>query len=601
MLVTHTYYLQQAHEELSLRGFFKTDSKGDNLHEQNCFAFPLRRGAWAIRRYTPGVQEHSSWSQDGAGWTRCYLNREPDLGTACRAFGGIEDPSGGFEFMDAESAIGAAQLLGVHINLDTMLRSRRAKLKAHKDGRLVAEVKHEKEDRGDKMSGWLVKKTNWIRLFNTQLSSPEEPDTVNHDDLIRKLVVQGTTREDAGWMIRADGAWAREPKEHIKLALESLGYSIKDVKQTMGSCVFKSWKIVNKPFQPEYPGDREWNRNAAQLKHLPTQDTENLTYPTWLKILEHCGSGLDDAVKMDPWCRANGILTGADYLKIWIASLFQHPYEPLPYLFFWGPEDSGKSSFHLCLQLLLTRGYVRGDQALTNQQGFNGELDGALICVVEETDLKKNKIANRRIKDWVLTPDFQVIYKGKTPFMSTNTMHWIQCDNDFQACPVFPGDTRITVCYVKELDPLEMVPRKRMIPLLEKEAPDFLAEILSIEIPETNSRLHVPIVSTHEKEAIQKLNQDSLEVFIDEMCIPASGQMIKVSDFFTKFFNWLDPSEQEQWSKIKMNRALPPQYPKGRRRQDGQHYIGNIWWSNTHYEAGKRLVLNDKYLDPCDD
>ncbi|KKN46743.1 hypothetical protein LCGC14_0669670, partial [marine sediment metagenome] len=594
---------KQAYVELSLKGYYATLSEGKELNEQNCYAFPISRGGWTVRRYTPGVQEHPSWTQDGAGWTRCYLNRNPDLATACRAYGGIEDVDGSFEFMDAESAIKAGQLLGVHVSLDIRMMGRKCILKQHRDGRLIVRVKHEKEDRGDKMNGWAVKKTNWQRIFSTQLISPEEPDTVNHDELIRKLVVQGTTREDAGWMLSSDRVWAQEPATHIKMALNSLGHTDSESKVIMGTCVRRAWKVVNKPFQPEYPGDREWNRNAAQLRYIPTQDTDELTYPTWNRILQHCGEGLDDAIKIHPWAKANGILSGADYLKIWVASLFQFPYEPLPYLFFYGPEDSGKSSFHQALQLLLTRGYARGDQALTNQQGFNGELDGALIVVVEETDLRKNKVANRRIKDWVLTPDFQVIYKGKTPFMATNSMHWIQTDNDYLACPVFPGDTRITMCYVGELDPLEMIPRKKLIPLLQKEAPDFLAEILSLEIPESNSRLNVPIVETRAKEAIQKMNQNSLQIFIEEMCASTPGQMIKVSDFYTKFFNWIDPSEQDKWSKIKMNRQLPPEYPKGRRRKDGQHYIGNIWWKEQPplTKDIQRLILNGKYLEPVND
>jgi len=371
----------------------------------------------------------------------------------------------------------------------------------------------------------------------------------------------------------------------------------------MGSCVFKPWKIVNKPFQPEYPGDREWNRNAAQLRYPPTQDTDELHYPTWTKILQHCGSGLDDAVGIDPWCKTNGILNGADYLKIWVASVFQDPYLHLPYLFFYGPEDSGKSSFHRALKSLLTRGYVRGDQALTNQQGFNGELDGAIICVVEETDLRKNKVANRRMKDWVEAPDFNCMYKGKTAFLAVNTMHWIQCDNDFQACAVFSGDTRVTMCYVKQIDPLEMIPKKKLFPLLEKEAPDFLAEILGIEIPESNSRLNVPIIETQAKASVQKMNQSSLEIFIEEMCEVAPGQMLKVSDFYNKFFNWLEPGEQDKWTKIKMNRALPPEFPKARRRIDGQHYIGNIWWAGQPVDnkEAKRLIASGKYLVPVND
>lgn len=934
MLVTHTYHLQEAHEELSLKGFYQTDSKGNNTNEQNCFAFPINRGAWAVRRYTPGVQEHSSWSQDGAGWTRCYLNREPDLPTVCRAFGGIEDTDGSFEFLDAETAVRAAKYLGVHINIDIRMNSRKAILKQHKDGRLVVRIKHEKEDRGDKMQGWAVKKTDWQRIFSTRLAQPEVADVANHDDVIRKLVTQTETREDAGWMINAEDVWGSEPKEHIKLALGSKGCTAKEITGIMGSAILRPWKVVNKPFQPEYPGDREWNRNAAQLRFPPTQDTDSLLYPTWTKILEHCGKGLDDAIKNHPWCKANGILNGADYLKIWVASLFQDPYLHLPYLFFYGPEDSGKSSFHRSLKILLTKGYVRGDSALTNQAGFNGELDGAIICVVEETDLRKNKMANRRMKDWVEAPDFNCAYKGKTAFLAINTMHWIQCqpadtwiqtskgpkqirdlintdttvivhgqphktkgffktgerevfkvttkqgysfeataehpvlvvddgwvpvsrlqigdnlrlnahndlnwdghgsfddgyilgwlmgdgslrrrenridpvlyfygekdrgplmkcssilnkcnilkrndgsftlaglqlldlcreysfnrtvpedissdfycgflsaffdadgscisdashhrmtlyqsdkqtlqavqrmllrlgmtsslslvreagnaqapqgvvkskasyalnitnrinlrifskrigslvhdlerlfdarrasrdvpflakitsvitvgvknvydihvpsihcydgngfvlhncDNDFQACAVFSGDTRVTMCYVDAIDPLDMIPKKYLFPLLEKEAPDFLAEILSLEIPESNSRLNVPIVETKAKSAIQKLNQNSLEQFIDEMCTSTHGQMISVANFYNKFFNWLEPMDQDKWSKIKMNRALPPQFPKARRRKDGHHYIGNIWWQGQEPDTQekRRLVINGDYLEPVD-
>lgn len=602
MLVTHTLNLQEAHQDLGLRGIFKTDSKGGNQDEQNCFAFPMRKGAWGIRRYTPGVQEHPSWTQDGAGWTRCYLNREPDLPTACRALGGIEDPTGGFEFRDCESAIEAAQSLGVHIKVGTALRGRKTKLKQHRDGRLVVEVKHEPEDRGDAMTGWLVKKKNWTRLYNAPLAAPDKPDVANYDDLLRKLTVKNANREDAGWMIKSEGEWSSEPIGHIRLALESEGYTAKEVKSIMGSSVMRSWKIVNKPFQPEYPGDREWNRNAAQLRFLPTQDRDDLKYPTWRKILEHCGDGLDDAVKVDPWCKANGILTGADYLKVWIASLFQFPEEPLPYLFFYGPEDSGKSSFHESLKLLLTKGYMRADGALTNTSNFNGELDGALLCVIEETDLKKNKLANRRIKDWVTSGDIQITYKGKTPYMALNCMHFVQCDNEFTACPVFPGDTRITLCYVGLLDPVDMIPKKKIIPLLQKEASDFLAEILNIEIPESGSRLNVPIIHTHEKEEIQKLNQNPVEAFLEEICVSTDGQKIKTSELYDRYIRWVDPSEMDNWSKIKFGRALPPQFPKGRQRKDGQWYIGNIWWrgEKPFTTETRRLVKNGDYLEPVD-
>lgn len=598
MLVTHTYYLKKAHEDLNLRGFFETNSPATNLNEQQCFAYPMRRGSWVVRRYTPGVAEHESWDQDGQGWTRCYLNKEPDLQTAARAQGGLEDPSGGFIFREAEVAEKAAQLLGVSLDVGVPLRGRETKLKQHKDGRLVAIVERKEADNAGDMRGWLPKKKEWIRIYRTQIGTPSEPDVGNYDDLVRHLVTE--TNEDYGWMIRSDNRWRSEPLTHTKVALASLGLNPKEITTILGSSIFKCWRVVNKPFQPEYPGDREWNRNAAQLRYLPSKDKEHLHYPTWKKILNHCGSGLDEAIKHNAWCKANGIITGGEYLKCWVASLFQEPLEPLPYLFMHGPQNSGKSIFHEALSLLFTKGYKRADAALVSSSGFNGELEGAIVCVIEETDLRKNKQAYNRIKDWVTGRDLMIHTKGRTPYHVKNSTHYIHCANDHQACPIFTGDTRITMLYVKPLDPIDLIPKKQIIPMLEKEAPDFLAAILDIELPPSNDRLNVPIISTEDKLLAQRLNQTDLERFIEEKCIYAEGKKIKVSSFHDRFIEWLDPNEIDKWSKIKVGRALPPQYPKGRSKRDGQFYIGNITWAglDTDEEAEGKYILNGDFLEP---
>jgi hypothetical protein len=280
----------------------------------------------------------------------------------------------------------------------------------------------------------------------------------------------------------------------------------------------RCWKIVNKPFQPEYPGDREWNRNAAQFRFVPsTEDT--LTYPTWSKIMNHVGRGLDEAVLSDPWCKANGLKTGADYLKCWIASLFQEPTEPLPYLFFYShQQNTGKSMFHEALKLLLTRGYQRANAALTNPTGFNAELEGVILCIVEEIDLRKNAQAYNRIKDWVTSLDFLVHPKNKTPYLMPNTSHWIQCSNNHQACPIFPGDSRIVMAYVEPLNLTEMIPKKEIAIRLEKEAPDFLAEVLRVDVPRSNDRLNIPVIMTEDKRMVERTNQSLLDDFIEETC-----------------------------------------------------------------------------------
>ena len=597
MLVTHTAHLADAYEELNLVGKFETLAAGtEKGHDHNCFLFPMRNGAWAVRRYSYGVQEHPSWEQDGQGWTRCYFNRNPDLATAARTFGGLEDPKGGFIFREASVAVSAARLLGIEITIDPAYSSRETVLKQHKDGRLVVEVQQSDFDVADNMQGWLRKgKKPWMRIFNIKTSAPNEMEIGNHDKLIRHLITE--SGEDYGWLIKANDNWQEEPLIHIKLALSSTGLKQHEITTILGSSIFKCWKLVNLPFQQEYPGNRQWNRNAAQFKYTPSTNVEDLSYPTWMAILKHCGSGLDHSIKTHPWCRANGILAGSDYLKVWVAALFQHPTEPLPYLFLYGPQNSGKSIFHEALSELLTKGYQRADHALSNQSGFNGELEGAIICVVEETDLRRNKNAYNLIKDWVTAREINIRALYKNPFHVKNTTHWIQCANDHQACPIFTGDTRITMSYVEGLDLADLIPKRRIITMLQKEAPDFLAAILNLEIPDSGDRLFVPVIDSEEKLIVQELNQTDLEFFIVDKCTPVAGHMIKFSDFYAKFQEWVDPNSIHNWSKKRVSKELPPQFPKGRLKVNNQVHIGNIAWAGTSKIIPEsRFILDGPWL-----
>lgn len=576
----------------------------NNIVTGNCYAFPLRKGAWAVRRYTRGVKESETWDQDGAGWTRCYLNKEPDLAVACRAFEGVEHPKGGFVFQTAEMAIKAALMLGVNIEIPPVMMQRETKLIQHKDGRLLVELVSDlKVDaQAGGMAGWLPEKKLWKRLYNANLNSQEnEIETQKCDDIIRHVVDESL--EDAGWVIKTDGEWHIEPVGNIQAALASLGYLPKDTKVIIGTSVFQCWKIVNKPFQPEYPGNRQWNRNAAQLAFAPTQNLDSLTYPHWQMIMNHCGRGLDDAVANDKWCKANAVLKGADYLKVWLASAFQHPLEPLPYLFFYGPQGSGKSSFHESLQLLLKRGkgYMRADSTLTNQNGFNGELEGAIFCVVEETNMQKNKRAYDRIKDMVTSKLLAIHPKGGTPYLIPNSTKWIQCANEFEACPIFKGDTRITMVFVDSFAEDEpQMSKRQLFPLLEKEAPDFLAELLNLDIPESHERLMLPIIETAEKRNAIQANRTVLQQFLDENCYYVTGAMIPIAEFYERFMEFCPNDEKGLWTKVKIGRELPPPYVKGRSNKNGQFYYGNISWvpydPQRDGEPKKKLTVGENNM-----
>lgn len=596
MLVAHTFDLAQAHEHLHMRGVFKTVASGkDHGHDHNSFCLPQRKGAWVVRRFTPGVKEADSWDQDSSGWTRCYFNRDPDLKTAARFSNGIEDEGGIFVFRYGSEAQEAAIALGADINLPAKYNARRTILKAHKDGkRLVVEFDRQPEDTQDDLQGWLVGKGNkWRKIFDVKSLKTSDNDIDNYDDTIRHLVT--TSNTDCGWTVKADESWHDEPLTHIKHALDSLGLKVNDIKLILGNNIFKPWKLVNLPFQPEYPGDRQWNRNSCQFRFIPNLTKEKLIYPNWSLILDHIGSGLDEAVINNLWCKNNGLFKGADYLKCWIASLFQFPSEPLPYLFLYGPQNSGKSILHEALSLLISgQGICRADHALTSTSGFNGELENAILCIVEETDLKHNKQAYNKIKDWVTSTQLAIRKLFTNLYNVNNTSHWLQLSNERSACPIFPGDTRITMCYVDTLK--QIIPKNELLFNLEKEASDFLAEVLRLEIPRTQDRLRIPVIESEEKSAASKANQTLLETFIEEQCFLVPGEMILYSDFYDAFIKWLEPNDRFEWSKIKVGRALPQGVVKGRNTQTAQWTIGNISFEDVESTKPRLIVRGEKLV-----
>jgi hypothetical protein len=462
--------------------------------------------------------------------------------------------------------------MGASIDLKPVYRLRESIIKAHKDGRIIVSVERRDNDRADEMEGWLPQKDEWVKIIKGNSPVTMENEVSSYDDMIRHLIT--ATNEDSGWAVHSDG-WRLEPLSHVKAVLAAQGLKANDVTSVIGNSVLKPWKLVNLPFQPEYPGDREWNLGAAQLKYRPTTDRDELSYPTWMKILDHVGQSLDPVIKNNAWCKVNGILKGADYVKCWIASMFQQPDQPLPYLFLYNMQQStGKSILHEAIGLLLTKGYQRVDNALVSQSGFNEEMRGAILCVIEETDLRANKTAYNRIKDWVTSRELSIHPKGGTPYHIPNTTHYIQCANPREACPVFSGDTRVTMIYVPQLK--NMIPKRQMIISLEKEAPDFLASILDLELPPPADRLNIPAIDTDDKMMAMSQNKSALELFVADNCCEALGHYVELAAFYNKFMEYCDPVEARNWSKIRVGREMPAPYLRGRQRQTNKVIIGNM-------------------------
>jgi len=561
MLVCHTYDLKQAHFKLSYKGFFDTISEGkEHGQDQNCFAFPLDYGGWVVRRHTRNCREHKSWHTDRSGWTCIYFNRLPSLRTASQLMGGVEGEKA-YSFKTLETALKTLISMGIDYNIETEFKDRQAYITRLKDDRIKVTFEG---TASDSIEGWSQNKskTKWERIFfhpqvNDEISLP--------DELVRHVTIAGV---EHGWRINTNHRWIGTGRPNVISTLLSCGFKRTEIENTLGQCILNNWRQVVKPFQPEYPGNREWNKNSPQYRFLPSEGT----HPTWDLILEHCGKGLDEALNKNDWAQNNGILTGSLYLQAWAASIFQFPNDPLPFLFLCGPQNCGKSIFHESLSLLLTNGYVRADQALTNQSGFNGELGNAIICIVEETNLSKRSFASDRIKDWVTGRTISIRKMYKEPYETPNLTHWIQCANDSDYCPILPGDTRITMLTVRCPD--KDIPKPTLLSRCDQEGPAFISTLLRFELPEQEGRLRIPVIETEHKIDEMDTNKTDLEIFIEDKVFQIPGSKILFSDFFNEFVRFLEPTERINWTPRKTSKKIG--ILKGKAGGKGQLYLANV-------------------------
>lgn len=549
----------------------------------------------------------------------------------------------------------AAQALGQKLELDEMWLDREAKLKKNKNGQLVvmlkqpdikkpqrkgrppkqvdpldkwrkmgAEIKEKEDGRvsvllgdvemeveiignsepepepkleGKPGAGWVKGRGWWECVCNVRTEQKKEDlDSAEHDNTLRCLYTPAGKR--AGWMGKAlNGRWVWQPKDDVRSALLALGYKKTEADVILGGAVLKAWELVNLPFQSEYPGNRRWNLEAAQYRFQPVElvDDQVPHHPHWDKILHHIGQDLTPAIRRLSWAERANIKRGADYLLAWTACLLRDPFEQLPYLFLFGPENSGKSILHEALSLLITAGAVRADRALTNKNEFNGELAGAVLCVVEEKNISlAGQTAHNRIKDWVTGETISIRKMRTDSYSQPNTTHWIQCANRQDACPIFPGDTRISMIYVPDL--VEEIPKKILLARLEEEAPHFMRTLMDLQLPTLAGRLRIPIVATGHKQEAEQSALDALGDFLAEHCHEVPGSKVLFAEFYEAFHKWLPAETRHQWGKIKTSRAMPTRFPVGA-GADNKKFVGNLAWekpSKVPTDAKRYIRIDGK-------
>jgi hypothetical protein len=424
------------------------------------------------------------------------------LSDVAAKYGGLFDPETKlptYVFDEPADAIRAATDLGaIILPLPDAYTDRRAMLTV-KAGKVQMVMPYMADDMP--LKGWYLtdgKKRRWILSLGILADQrPVAEIAAEYDDLIRDVVAKDANGiwVGQGWHIKSKyHGWGRGYTTY-EAGIILLAQAIPDPTNLLGHLMHFPWRRTHVPFAPvENRETREWNQ-AAQYMYQPSAAVG--PHPTWDAVLAHCGASLNSDLADG---HIAGITSGADYLLTWAALMLREPSCRLPYLFFWGPQNGGKSSYHEALALLMTAdGTASADRALTSDK--NGELCGRVLVYTEETNIAKCPSAYARIKDLTTSSTLTIRRMRTDAYATPNFLHFVQTANERDACPIVIGDTRIVVAYVDTL--ASEIPKPQLLDRLRAEAPNFMRTIMDLPLPKLEGRLALPVIETGEKAAAQ--------------------------------------------------------------------------------------------------
>jgi hypothetical protein len=589
LLQTHSHGLKSIMEKYpgKYNGFFDTLSDGTDPGTQNCFGFPLPGRGWKFYRFGKDVKEHESWEKQDNGWVATFFDRKPTLDIAARVAGGSELSEGGYAFDTIEAAVRTLKMLGVTFNINLeRYGDRKAELKVSKrEGRVVLRMQQLNKGENKPTGSWNEKRGGWWETVvrGVETSGQEEIDYERWDKICR--CTNTPNGEQSGWYIwDAAEKWIRHPFIHIQKVLGTNGLKNKDQDEYLGHAVQHSWSLVNLPFQPEYPGGRQWNHQSAQWKYQPAQlDYDEIPHhPHWDAVLDHIGQDLDGPLRTHKWAMKYNVSTGRQYLQLWIASILRHPFDKLPYLFLWSrDENTGKSTLHQAISRLITGGGVEfADRALRGDNDFNGELANCVLAIIEESSPHGRDAARARarMKDWSTNDHIGIRQMRTDVFRQRNTLHFIQCSQHREDCLASFGDTRTTMIHVPSLAASERteIPHVVLMQRLENEASHFMRTICDLEVPPPESRLRIAYIDTDSKRRYADEQRSDLEVFLTDRCVYFPGKSIVWKEFYTTFLQSISEEERSFWSKRRVSQALPDNFPTGGFDSKNTTHVGNI-------------------------
>lgn len=482
----HTAGLAEVHGTLGLRGVFQTTSDATEPHKANCYAFTRPGGSFYVVRYK-SQSEAPTWTQTTqAGERACLFNVALDLQTAIESVGGTWAGRYG-----SVSTFGQAQQVASMFGAELHAMSNRYfTFKYLRADTVVVEADYQK---GDSPLGWAKGYRKWSVAFQVE---PQPRVTRDVSNTLRHLVTPD--RVNAGFVVQdSSGSWNWEPIAICSAILcDKHGLSKTEATEAIGAVAQEPFVLVNEPYEAEFLDGRRWNKHGAMLAVGATPGGKHKHYDM---IFDHLGEGLDAAAREDEWCQEHKI-TGADYLRLWAAVLFQKPKWHLPFLFFYSDAtESGKSSFHRSLELLFARGAIDATTALN--ESFNKCLMGATLCYLEERKVETK--AAQKIKQLVDSDRMMIRAMQTDAFSIANYTHWVASYNDRNAIPIESRDTRVVVVEVEPLLHDEQIDwKQKMLPALMAERSDFLGTLMQTALPPGCGRLYLPVLETDTKRKI---------------------------------------------------------------------------------------------------
>ncbi len=592
MAHTNTRALRELYQDRAevgrpLKGIFETTSQG-HVKKPNCFITPRPGGCFQVKRFGNGIAEHASWeTKDQDTW--CYYNQDAPVGNVFRRFSSKTDQNKYvFEPSELEAALKA---LGHSLGESVKHIQSAVTVTRRKDGTFFATCK----DQGH-LDGWKTTKAGSSKdLPLVQKPESRQTSILEDVDKIGRFLVTPQF-EPYGWSLKTNVGWVNHKGfEGVSATINQMfGRESNFVRSLMDQ---SPWVMTNIPFGNEYPAikcDREWNKLAAQLAVSPA--TTPGPHPYWDMVYDHLGESLDSATRRTKWCQEWGITSGGDYLRYWMASLIQFPFQPLPYLFFYGPQNSGKSMFHESASMLFTAGSIQSATgALTNVQGFNYELANAVLGFIEEKDLSVvREGAYSRMKEMVTAKTLTVTKKGETPYSQPNTTKLVHMSNSPRSCPMDDGDTRITAFAVAILK--QLIPKELLDEHLIKEASNFIRTLLTIHIPTSHDRLRVPMLASQDKYDLESMNQEPWEAFAAETLYRCEGREVKFADFYDAYVTDCTinhrPIEKLK-ALLQLMRNRGDKYTIGIGKNKTM-FIANVSVDPKIYPLGVKLILNKK-------